>query len=194
MQKSRTKRKQDMVYVMGDKCQLCGYQRDIHALEFHHIKSEQKNFSFNKANAVSWEKTKEELKKCILVCANCHREIHSGLITQELQSSYIEKNAQEIDLQLQKIKTHQLVYCKTCGTIISNKATQCVKCAGLTRQVVKRPDRETLKDLIRSTPFTTIGKMYGVTDNAVRKWCSSVKLPCRSSEIKQYTEEEWTKI
>lgn len=48
--------------------------------------------------------------------------------------------------------------------------------------------------MIRTTPFTTIGTMYGVSDNAVRKWCEAMGLPRKSSEIKSYTEEEWSKI
>ena len=54
--------------------------------------------------------------------------------------------------------------------------------------------REELKNLIRSTPFTTIGKRYGVSDNAVRKWCDKYGLPRKASEIKAYSEDEWTKI
>lgn len=46
---SRNQRKLDMVYVMGEKCQLCGYNKDIHALEFHHINPKEKELSFNKA-------------------------------------------------------------------------------------------------------------------------------------------------
>lgn len=54
--------------------------------------------------------------------------------------------------------------------------------------------REELKKLIRTIPFTQIGKQYGVTDNAVRKWCDKYKLPRKVSEIKKYTDEEWEGI
>ena len=61
-------------------------------------------------------------------------------------------------------------------------------------RVVERPNRETLKELIRTTPFTVIGRMYGVTDNAIRKWCKAEKLPFKSTEIKKYTDEQWLEI
>ena len=54
--------------------------------------------------------------------------------------------------------------------------------------------REELKKLIRTTPFTTIGKQYGVTDNAVRKWCDKYNLPRKVKEIKSYSDEEWKLI
>jgi hypothetical protein len=43
-----------------------------------------------------------------------------------------------------------------------------------------------LIELIKSTPFLTIGKMYGVSDNAVRKWCRYYNLPYRKNDIKEY--------
>ena len=54
--------------------------------------------------------------------------------------------------------------------------------------------RDELKDLIRSTPFTQIGIKFGVSDNAIRKWCDKFNLPRKVSEIKQYSDEEWSKI
>ena len=59
---------------------------------------------------------------------------------------------------------------------------------------VERPSREELKRLIRTLPFTQIGKMYGVSDNAVRKWCDFEKLPRKKKEINSYSNEEWEKI
>ena len=55
-------------------------------------------------------------------------------------------------------------------------------------------NRDKLKQLIRSTPFTIIGKQFGVTDNAIRKWCNSYKLPKTKKEINSYSDEEWEKI
>ena len=54
--------------------------------------------------------------------------------------------------------------------------------------------RDELKNLIRNTPFTKIGELYGVSDNAIRKWCEKYNLPKRSTEIKQITDIEWEKI
>ena len=62
----------------GGKCENCGYNRCIEALEFHHLDPEQKDFQFSgNGHCKSWTRVKAELDKCILVCSNCHREIHS---------------------------------------------------------------------------------------------------------------------
>ena len=57
-----------------------------------------------------------------------------------------------------------------------------------------RPTREELKNLIRNESFLSIGKKYGVSDNAIRKWCIAENLPSKKTEIKMYTDEEWSKI
>ena len=62
----------------GGTCEKCGYNKCIKALEFHHIDPSQKDFTisndrFKLIDAIT------ESKKCVLICANCHREIHDGL-------------------------------------------------------------------------------------------------------------------
>jgi 5-methylcytosine-specific restriction endonuclease McrA len=64
----------------GSQCALCGYSKCSDALEFHHLEPNKKDFGIsNKGYTRSWTKVKEELDKCILVCSNCHREVHAGL-------------------------------------------------------------------------------------------------------------------
>ena len=59
-------------------CSICGYNKCIAALEFHHLESEEKDFNISKGYSYSFKRLVAELSKCILVCANCHREIHNG--------------------------------------------------------------------------------------------------------------------
>lgn len=81
-------------------------------------------------------------------------------------------------------------YCEDCGCEISYGATKCLSCRN--KEKSKRiPERNELKSLIRTTPFIQIGKQFGVSDNAVRKWCDKYNLPRRSGDIKQYTKEGW---
>ncbi len=64
----------------GGKCEACGYDRCIEAPEFHHINSSDKDFGISyKGYTRGWKKVKEEVDKCKLLCANCHREIHAEL-------------------------------------------------------------------------------------------------------------------
>jgi len=64
----------------GGKCMICGYKWYQGALDFHHRNSKQKDFGISfRGLTRSWEKIKKEIEKCVLVCANCHREIHAGI-------------------------------------------------------------------------------------------------------------------
>lgn len=72
----RKKAKIKLVEYKGGKCERCGYNKCIDALEFHHLDPNEKDFSIA---GKSWalERLKKEADKCILVCSNCHKEIHS---------------------------------------------------------------------------------------------------------------------
>lgn len=93
-------------------------------------------------------------------------------------------------------------YCIDCGTLIGSKSVRCLACANKQKamenrknpSIKKDPSRDELKKLIRSTPFTTIGNMFGVSDNGVRRWCDKYGLPRKASEIKKYTDQEWEQI
>lgn len=75
--------------------------------------------------------------------------------------------------------------CPICGCEITNKANMCVKCYNMkSRKVKDRPSKEELLDLIKTKSFLEISRMYGVSDNAVRKWCKSYDLPYRRKDIK----------
>jgi predicted HNH restriction endonuclease len=79
--KRRKKLKSLAVELKGGKCQICGYSKYVGALDFHHIDENTKGFDLSTRGLTrSWEKIKNEIQKCLLVCSNCHREIHAGLI------------------------------------------------------------------------------------------------------------------
>lgn len=75
--KRRATLKAMAVEYKGGKCEICGYNKCISALEFHHLNPEEKDFGISTdGNTRSWKRIRPELDKCILVCSNCHREIH----------------------------------------------------------------------------------------------------------------------
>jgi len=88
VQKRRKRIRQMAVDVSGGKCQICGYQRCLEALEFHHMDNGGKDFSISdKGHSRSWSRVRAEIGKCALLCANCHREVHAGL--QSLEKGHI---------------------------------------------------------------------------------------------------------
>ena len=73
------KTKLKAIEYKGGKCVICGYNKSVRALQFHHVDPSQKDFGIS-GSTKSFEKLKPELDKCVLVCANCHAEIHDKLI------------------------------------------------------------------------------------------------------------------
>ena len=79
----------DKIYkIVGTACWHCLYDKGmagIPVLDFHHLDPSQKSFHVNKreGSTYQWDKVWAEMKKCVLLCARCHREVHAGLITEE---------------------------------------------------------------------------------------------------------------
>lgn len=73
----RKRTKDKLVEYKGGKCQICGYKKSIKALHFHHLDPTKKDFTIS-GKSWSFERLKKEVDKCILVCSNCHCEIHEN--------------------------------------------------------------------------------------------------------------------
>lgn len=89
-------------------------------------------------------------------------------------------------------------YCVDCGKEVSRSTVKRCQSCYTKYKTIPISDmpitREELKELIRNKPFTQIGAKFGVSDNAIRKWCDKFDLPRKTSQIKQYSDEEWSKI
>ena len=81
VKKRRKKVREMAVAYKGGRCCRCGYDRCLDALEFHHLDREKKDFGISaKGYTRSWKAIEQELDKCIMLCANCHRELHAGML------------------------------------------------------------------------------------------------------------------
>lgn len=154
-------------------CEICGWHEinpttNKVPLEIHHIDGDYKN---NKP------------KNLQVLCPNCH----------SLTPNFKALNVSERE-RIQVRKDKKEYYCVDCGKLISKGSTRCSQCEAKTRITEKPLTREELKQLIRTTPFTTIGERVGVSDNAIRKWCKQYNLPTKKRDIKQYSDEEWNNI
>lgn len=97
---------------------------------------------------------------------------------------------------LRQKKNNEKKYCLDCGKEISKQAIRCVSCSNKekAKNISGKPKREILKSEIRNIPFTKLGEKYGVSDNAIKKWCISYNLPHKKSDIKSYSDKDWSKL
>lgn len=72
----RKDKKRKLIEYKGGKCEVCGYDKCMRSLDFHHLDPNEKEFAIGSGDCKCWDKIKIELDKCILVCKNCHGEIH----------------------------------------------------------------------------------------------------------------------
>jgi hypothetical protein len=88
----RKRTKARIVESMGGKCSICGYSRCDEVLELHHLEPEKKKFGFSsiRANPKAWETIVTELRKCVLLCSNCHKEVEAGHAKVENKQYFIE--------------------------------------------------------------------------------------------------------
>jgi 5-methylcytosine-specific restriction endonuclease McrA len=78
--KRRKRIKAMAVQYRGGKCMICGYDKCVDALSFHHVNPSKKEFGLGLGGLTrAWSRVKREADKCVLICANCHREVHAGV-------------------------------------------------------------------------------------------------------------------
>jgi len=161
------------------KCEICGWGKinpynGTYPLEIHHKDG---NYKHN---------TLDNLQ---VLCPNCH----------SLTDTYKSMNKDSVRDRGKYIGRKKDVsnICVDCGAKIYYKSVRCRSCESKRRDKIiaeVRVPREELKQLIRTKPFLQIGKMFNVTDNAIRKWCDKYKLPRKKSVINSYSDAEWNLI
>jgi len=150
--------------LIKNECYICGinsWQNKPLTLQLHHIDGNSEN---------------NVLENLQLLCPNCHSQT----------DSYCGNKNKNLNVN----------FCKKCGKILKTKtAKYCPKCASQERSLKyetqrielgfsKIPTKEQLFELIKCKSFSEIGRLYGVTDNSVRKWCKKYNIPYRKSDLK----------
>jgi hypothetical protein len=171
----REKFKARIVAAFGGACACCGYKRCQDALQFHHLDPNEKDFRFGKirANPRNWASILDELRKCVMLCANCHREVHRG-ITQVPDDAprFDETFADYKALASQELMDN----CPVCGNQKPKRQITCsLNCAG---KKARRVDWDAidLPDLLGKMSYMAIGEKLGVSDVAVRKRAKKLNL------------------
>ncbi len=164
------KRKLELIESRGGKCENedCGYGVNIAALDFHHINSTTKTFKLDIRN-LSNRKMSDillEFKKCIVLCANCHREAHHP----DLQIKDLKKTLENVGDNIFSDRTINKPKCVDCDAEINYSYRRCKRCSSINKRKVSRPSYPQLMQEITETNYVVVGKKYGVSDNTIRKW------------------------
>lgn len=174
------------------KCICCGYDKHIEICHIKGISDFDSDTSIAEINNIN---------NLIALCPNCHWEFDNKLLEfnlewlpKEYDKIKVEKFNNQHTKTIDEIKENKENFCVDCGIKIGITAHRCLTCLGLLHRKTERPSREELKTLIRNQSFLALGRQFGVSDNAIRKWCIDYHLPNKKSEIKQYTNEEWNSL
>ena len=188
--------KKDAINYKGGKCVSCGYNKCQGALEFHHIDPNEKDFTIAHVRHTSFEKIKEELDKCILLCSNCHREIHSYLIKYDEITKSIVQNVTETvswkhpeniiskNIDVVKIK-ERLVNKESISDIakdhnisknyllklLTDNNIYISKIPEQIKTKITWPSVKQMKKLVWELSALQLSKKLGVSDVAVNKFC-----------------------
>ena len=167
VRKWRQTTKQRMIDSMGGKCQCCGYNVCPKVLTFHHLNPFEKDLALGdaRANPKKWATIVIELRKCILVCMNCHAEIHAEV--REVPETFERFDEEFADYR--KVVEEQYDTCSICfqpKLIHQRYCSQ--KCAQKSRYRFNW-DSIDLLAMLKKHPISELEKMFGVSNAAIYK-------------------------
>jgi hypothetical protein len=215
----RRRNKIRLVEYKGGKCEICGYDKCIDALEFHHLDPNEKEFGIA-GDTRSLEKLKKEADKCVLICANCHRELHA----KEREDVRAKKEQEEIERSIVYFENKNVKEKKQSKFIIKNKLNVEDIKEDINNKLSKKEISKkykvgltTLKRFLKKNgieyveskggklenlnkdefidsfkelkTFGKVGKKYGVSDKSIQKWCERNNLPWRKKELVEYIDK-----
>lgn len=165
-----------IISSMGGCCCICGYNKCQRALALHHLNPEEKDFNFGsvRANIKSWAKIVAELRKCILLCHNCHSEIHDCLITIPINHpSFNEEFLEYKNLEnsskgfIKKVK--EVTECKICKKFKPKAQIYCsLECSAKGRVKINWDNIDLEKEL-KTKSVLALSKELGISDNSIHK-------------------------
>lgn len=223
--------KQKLIDILGGCCIICGYNKSNNAIEFHHLDPAKKDITWGsfRANIKSLNTILHEMKKCVLLCSNCHKELHDVDCSTRLPENYKMLSDEDIKRLLSKsVQLTKTDLCSICKVPKPEWQITCSReCARLRKDVafwsdidlvslyekysaveiaeqlgcsnatvLKRlkkvvpqtfidrhtnnriirhrkfdPTKEQLEELIKTKSNCEIGRIFGVSETAVRKRC-----------------------
>ena len=168
----RHKMREYAIKAFNGECGICGYNKCPHSLEFHHINPSNKDFTIGSSNIANWSKIVIELRKCVMVCSNCHRELHYGFSSIEsVKYRFNETYTNWIE------REKYIKYCEACGN--ETKSPSHKYCSDTCRDSRKNKvewNSIDLSGLLDKYSYEAIGRMYNVTGASVKKRAKKIGL------------------
>lgn len=163
----RTKKR--LVEIFGGKCQSCGYSsKSIRVFDFHHVDPKTKSFTISNWSIRNWKKIFNEVQKCVMVCANCHREIHDGFRKCPKQISVVSDY-----VLYESLKEIRICSCKTSFKVgITSRRKLCDSCIkNKQASNIRKVDwtKYDLKSALKTKTKVQIAKELNISEGAVRK-------------------------
>ena len=167
LKKRALSRKLSLIEERGGKCEECGYEKNISALEFHHVEPKEKSFglTMRELGSHSMKIIRKEFIKCKILCSNCHKEHHYPDLNKESLVSNFEIDKEDLEIK-QKGKPN----CLDCGKQINYTHKRCVVCERKNRRKMERPSIKILKEELKTNTFQWCADKYGVSRQSIYRW------------------------
>lgn len=166
----RYRTKSRLIKAFGGKCGICGYDKCDDVFEFHHINSKEKEFGLGSArgNTISWERMVNEVRKCVMLCSNCHKEVHSSR-----SNTIIPENITRFNERFADYKPHKAIVfdkCPVCDGVKNAYHTACSpSCRAKLKQKVDWDAIDLITLVEQYKNYEKIGDMLGITGAAVSR-------------------------
>jgi hypothetical protein len=155
-----------MVEAFGGICCVCKQKFPQEILEFHHLHPAEKSFSLGngiRSNCIAWSKLVDELRKCVMACANCHRLVEYG-------HAQIPYDALRFNESFYSYKIPKYDKC-ACGKPKLKKKKYCSStCYSIHQRRSDWPTEAELRYLLVEYSIAKIAKLFEVNHNTVKKW------------------------
>lgn len=114
-------------------------------------------------------------------------DINTGKTHIDNQLSYPLRERYASQRRINQLNSQEKITCTHCGKPLScrGKTGLCPSCYQKTTRLVERPEPIELAQEILESNFCAVGRKYGVSDNAIRKWCIAYGMPTKKDEIKE---------
>jgi 5-methylcytosine-specific restriction endonuclease McrA len=167
----RERIKLKIIQAMGGQCCICSYKKCFTALELHHIDPAKKEIALGRiiSNPKAWDRIVKEVRKCVLLCANCHREVHRGVTVVPVGHPVFDENYAKFSYNTGDVIADLMNDCPICG---HKKPVSFKTCSRKCRTILASKVNWGEIDLValkkQGIKNQTIGNMVGATAGAVR--------------------------